>query len=132
MVRLLELDSHVTDAYVDLVDLEEASAVGLVSGGELELEAETFATKEDIGDAGVDEGRESLLLLDIITDIYEGGQQIVQVKIKTKKWELASKITLNSGSGNHGTVLITIGNRLASESEVVVVSNLQEIGHQVV
>lgn len=85
MVRLLEFDGHVFDTDVNLVDFEEAGTVGLFSGGKLKLEAKTFAAEEDIGDAGVNEGREPLLLINIIADIYERGQLIIRANIKTRK-----------------------------------------------
>lgn len=69
VVALLELDGQVLDVSLDLVDLEEVGLsvlASLVGGLKFNLEAETRASHKDVHHTLVGDGRESLLLLDVV------------------------------------------------------------------
>ena len=112
MLRLLELDVHVLHVDGDVVDLEEVALIILVGSLESSLEAKATAAKEDIHDTLVCDGREALLLLDVVAHILQ--------------------VHLDAGDSQHDLVLVLILDRLASPTEMVVAAELENVRRQVV
>lgn len=112
VLRLLELYVQVADSDLGIVNLEEAGAVVLVGGRELELEAEALAAKEDVADTSVSDGGEALLALDVVADVPQ--------------------VALDLRGGDHHRLLALAVLSLASEAEVGVVTDLKDVGHQVI
>lgn len=112
VVGLLQLDVHVLDAHVNLVQLEEVLLVVLLSGRGSDLDAETITTEEDIHNTTIGDGGEALLLLDVVGDI--------------------AQIHLDARHGNHDLIITLVADLLAAPAEVVVAAELHDVGHQVV
>lgn len=100
VLRLLQLNVEVLDVHVNLVDLEKVLLVLVVGRRHFNLEAETAAAKEDVGDTRVRDGGETLLLLDVKGHI--------------------AQVHLDARDGQHDRVVVLVGNLLAAPAEVVV------------
>lgn len=109
---LAQLDVHVVDVDGDLVHLHDVLAVFLVGNGGSDLETEALAAKEDVHNTLVRDGREALLLLEIVADI--------------------SQVGLNTRSRDHELIVALAADLLAAPAEVVVATEFQDIGHEVV
>lgn len=109
---LLDLEVEVLHVNVNLLDLEEVLAILLVRGGKLHLERETISGKDDIGNTSVGDGGKALLALDVEADI--------------------SQIHLDTSNLDLDGVGVLVGNLLAAPAEVVLVSQLKDVGSKIV
>src|SRR5699024_6431066 len=73
VLGLAQLDVHVVDVNRDLIHLHNVLTVFLVGNGGGNLETEALATKEDVHNTLVRDGREALLFLEIVADIGQVG-----------------------------------------------------------
>jgi hypothetical protein len=115
VVALLHLDLQVLDIRLNLGDLEEVGLrmlAGLVGSLHLDLEAKAGATHEDVHDALVGDGRETLLALDVVRDVPE--------------------VHLHTRDGEHDLVLVLARNGLATPAPVVVRAKFERVGCKVV
>ena len=112
VVGLLELDVQVLDADGDIVDSDKMCAILCLSVASGKLEAEAFTSHEDIHDTLVGHGWEALLLLDVVCHIL--------------------KIALDTRGSNHNLVLVLVADLSATQAEVVVVAELENVGEEVV
>ncbi len=112
MVGLLDLDLQVFNIDGDLVNLGKVLTIFLVSSRGSDLEAEAFTAQEDIHHTGVSDGGESLLLLDMVRNIFE--------------------IHLDTRGRDHDLVVMFVADLLAAPAEVVIAAKFENIWCKVV
>ena len=112
VVGLLDFDLKIGNLDLNVLNHHEASAVLRLSVASFELEAEAFASQDDVHDTLVGDGWEALLLLDVVSNVTE--------------------IHLDAGGGDHEAVVVLALDRLASHAPIVVTANFHSIGKEVV
>ncbi len=112
VVGLLKLDVEVLDVNIDLVNLEEVLAILFGGRGHLDLKVQATTVEEDVGNADISDGRESLLLFDVVRNV--------------------TQVALNARDSDATRVLLLVRDALAAPAHVVVGGKLDGVWHEVV
>lgn len=112
MGRPLHRDLHILDVNIDLRDLEEVLVVALVGRLGGNLEAEAGAAHEDVADAGIFDGWETLLAVQPEAHVAE--------------------VQLYARDGKHDFVLVAVFDLLAAPAPVVVSAKFEDVWCEIV
>ena len=112
VVGLLDLDVEVVNLDINIVNNNKVGAILLLGIASIELEAESFTSKDDIHDTLIGDRWEALLLLDVIRNI--------------------AKIHLDARGRDHELVVMLVLDCLAAKTPVVVTTDFDGVGKEVV